>query len=122
MYLFFYKLASVYKQMHNRKYIFNQKWSVSESGYRSHSIYCIHESMETEFLNANFQAPNFHTKNTIKFLNVYLEGNRQKQSHSVLIGHTVDTSTLCGKMNFVSHRRVFQTKFVDGRLECINGT
>lgn len=58
-----------------------------------------------------------------KFQNAYLEGYREKQSSSVLIGHTVDTSALCGKIIFASHRAVLQTKeFVDGRLDCINGT
>lgn len=65
----------------------------------------------------------FILKKTIKFQNAYPEENKEKQSSSVLIGHTVDTSALRGKMNFVSHRLVLQTiEFVDSRLECINGT
>lgn len=63
--------------MRNRKYIFNKKCSIPESGYQSHSIYYIHESMQLEFQNANFQAPTFHIKNTIKFQNGYLEGKKK---------------------------------------------
>lgn len=86
-------------------------------------MYYIHEPMKGEFLNANFQAPTFHIKKTMKFQNAYLEGNREKQSSSVLVGHAVDTRAFCGKINFVSHRTLLQTKeFVDSRLVYINGT
>lgn len=81
------------QQMYNRKTF--PMISVPFLRAESRSMFYIHGSMKAEFLNAYFRAPTFHIKNTIKFQNAYLEGNREKPVQ------LCSDSTLCRHKSFL---------------------